>query len=230
MAKPMLRRLFLDFYRRCRDMDERYFTAPGLRVEIGSGSSFMADVFPDVITSDVKQLPFLDLVCRGEALPVRDGSVRALYAINVFHHLTSPRAFLRELLRVLPSGGGAVLIEPFHGPVARRLFTNLHASETFDPRAHEWETEGSGPFSAANQALSYIVFTRDLATFRAEFPELSLVLDEPHTHLRYVLSGGVNFRQLVPDAMGPAVALLERALAPLAPILALQHTVVLRKN
>ena len=53
-------------------------------------------------------------VCRGEALPFSDGSVRALYGINVFHHLPSPRDFFRELVRVLGSGGGAVLIEPYH--------------------------------------------------------------------------------------------------------------------
>src|SRR5687768_9471234 len=154
----MLRHLFADFYARCRALDEKYFTTPGLRIEIGSGSSFMKEIYPDVITSDIKQLPFLDLVCMGEALPFEDASVRALYGINVFHHLPAPRDFFRELLRVLGSGGGAILIEPYHGPVARRVFSGLHASETFDTEAPSWETNSTGPMSAANQALSYIVF------------------------------------------------------------------------
>jgi SAM-dependent methyltransferase len=229
-SKPMLRRLFADFYSRCRRTDEHYFSAPGLRIEIGSGSSFMKEMYPDVVTSDVKQLPFLDVVCRGEALPFSDGSVRALYGINVFHHLPSPRDFFRELVRVLGSGGGAVLIEPYHGPIARRVFGGLHASETFDTDAKRWETTSTGPMSAANQALSFIVFKRDIAAFNREFPQLTLLADEPHTHLRYIVSGGVNFRQLLPDVFDPAIVLAERVFAPLAPLLALQHTLVLRKS
>lgn len=229
-SKPMLRRLFADFYSRCRRAEEQYFSTPGLRIEIGSGSSFMKELYPEVITSDIKQLPFLDLVCRGEALPFSDASVRAVYGINVFHHLPSPRDFFRELVRVLASGGGAVLIEPYHGPVARRVFSGLHASETFDTDAIRWETASTGPMSAANQALSYIVFKRDIAAFNREFPQLTLLADEPHTHLRYVVSGGVNFRQLLPDAFNPAIVLAERLFAPLAPVLSLQHTLVLRKN
>jgi SAM-dependent methyltransferase len=226
----MLRHLFSDFYARCRLFDEQHFTAPGIRVEIGSGSSFMKEVYPDVITSDIKQLPFLDLVCMGEALPFADVSVRAMYGINVFHNLPEPRKFFRELLRALAPGGGVVLIEPYYGPIARRLFSGLHASEGFDTQAERWETDSTGPMSAANQALSYIVFKRDLEKFRREFPGLSLVEDDPHTHLRYVISGGVNFRQLLPNAFDSAVAAAERLLSPLAPVLSLQHTLVLKKS
>ena len=230
MSKPMLRDLFASFYRRCRDMDERHLSGDGLRLEIGSGSSFMKHVYPDVITSDIKQLPFLDLVYRGEALPFANGSVRAIYGINVFHHIPRPRDFFRELVRVLRPGGGIVLIEPYYGLVARRLFAGLHATETFDMQTPGWETASTGPMSAANQALSYIVFKRDLAEFNREFPELSLVADDPHTHLRYVLSGGVNFRQLVPDLLAPVVTATEWALSPLARVLALQHTLVITRR
>ncbi len=231
LAKPLVQQLFLDFYRRCRALDERHLAGAGIRVEIGSGSGFMGEHFPDVITSDVKPLPFLRLACRGERMPFRDASVRTVYAINTFHHLPSPAAFLRELVRILEPGGGAILIEPWHGPLARRMFRSLHASEGFDESAAGWDAaEPTGPFSRANQALSYIVFTRDRARFEAEFPQLSLVLDEPHTHLRYFLSGGVNFRQLVPTVAGPLVVLAERMLSPLDRWIALQHTLVLRRN
>jgi len=231
LGKPLTQQLFRDFYRRCRTLDERFFSGDGKRVEIGSGSGFMSEYYPDVLTSDVKPLPFVQAVFSAEEMPFADGSVRALYAINTFHHLPDPRAFFRELLRVLAPGGGVILIEPYHGPLARRLFASLHATEGFDTTAVEWESpDQTGPFSKANQALSYIVFTRDQARFKAEFPTLSLVYDEPHTQLRYFLSGGVNFRALVPAAAGPLVALAERVLSPLDRWLALQHTIVLRKE
>jgi SAM-dependent methyltransferase len=230
-TKPLLQHLFRDFYADCRRMDDTYFSGGGTRLEIGSGSGFMSDVYPDVVTSDLKPLPFVQLVCRGERMPVRDASLRAVYAINTFHHLPSPASFFRELERVLAPGGGAVFIEPYFGPAAQFLFKRLHASETFDTAATSWDSDpAAGPFSRANQALSYIVFVRDRDRFAREFPQLELLTDRPHTHLRYLLSGGVNFRQLVPNAADRLVIWLERAMTPLARLLALQHTIVIRRR
>jgi len=230
--KAILRQLFERFYRECRSMDKRYFgDVPGLRLEIGSGAGIIKTVYPDVITSDIKVLPFVDIVLKGEAIPFPAKSLRAIYAINVFHHLPSPRLFFSEILRVLHPGGGVVFIEPFYGPLARWVFKRLHASEGFDPDARLWEAEGPlGPMSRANQALSYIVFTRDRQTLLEEFPDLEVVVDHPHTHLWYVVSGGVNFRQLVPDSFLPVVKVAEQALSPLGRWIALQHTVVLRRR
>jgi len=231
MSKPLVQGLFRSFYQRCRALDERYFSGSGIRVEIGSGAGFIAETYADVVTSDVKLLPFVQLVCRGERMPFRDGSVRALYAINTFHHIPSPGAFFSELDRVLHPGGGAVLIEPYFGPVARRLFAGLHASETFDMAATRWEAPAeAGPFSQANQALSWVVFVRDRARFEREFPRIEIVADEPHTHLRYLLSGGVNFRQLLPSVAEPLIVGAERVLSPFNRLLALQHSVVLRRR
>ena len=230
--KAILRQLFERFYRECRSMDLEHFEGvPGRRLEIGSGAGIIKTVYPDVITSDIKELPFLDVVLRGEAMPFPASSLRAIYAINVFHHLSNPRVFFRELLRVLHPGGGIVFIEPFYGPLARLVFRNLHASEGFDPDAPSWETAGQvGPMSNANQALSYVVFTRDRKVLDEEFPDLEVVIDRPHTHLWYIASGGVNFRQLLPDGAVPLVRAVEQLLSPFDRWLALQHTVVVRKR
>jgi SAM-dependent methyltransferase len=230
--KVILRELFESFYRECRSMDLRHFDGtPGRRLEIGSGAGTIKGVYADVITSDVKRLPFVDLVMRGEAMPFPANSLRAIYAINVFHHVPDPRRFFREVLRVLHPGGGVVFIEPFHGPLARWVFRRLHASEGFDVDAPGWEAGGpTGAMSNANQALSYVVFTRDRRIFEQEFPHLEVVADRPHTHLWYVASGGVNFRQLLPRGAIPLIRLVERLLAPFNPWIALQHTVVVRKR
>ena len=227
-----LRRMFEGFYAECRRLDERLFNGcDGPRLEIGSGSSIIQEFWPDVVTSDIKPLPFVDRVVDAQAMPFADGSLRAIYGINVFHHLPRPRLFFREAIRVLQPGGGVVFIEPYHGIFARWLFPRLHDSEIFDLSADAWENDlQSGPCSGANQALSGIIFDRDRDRFVSEFPELELVLDRPHTHLSYLLSGGVNFRQLVPGWAGSLVPSLESILSPLNRWIALQHTIVLRKR
>lgn len=228
--KPLLRELFATFYDECRASDARYFgDVPGARVEIGSGAGIIKMHYPDVLTSDLKALPFVDVQLRAEALPFAARSLRAIYAVNVFHHLGDPRRFFGEALRALATGGGVVLIEPYHGPVARWLFPRLHASEGYDPDAADWNS-ACGPMSGANQALSYVVFERDRSLFEREFPAFELVALRPHTHVAYLASGGVNFRQLVPNLVAPAVRLAERSLTPLNRWIALQHTVVLRKR
>ena len=231
-SKTMLRHLFERFYHECHSMDLHYFgDCPGRRLEIGSGSGFVKQIYPEVITSDIKPLPLVDAILRAEKIPFPNNSLRAIYAINVFHHLPKPSAFLEELLRVLHPGGGVVLIEPYYGWLARRLYKNLHETENFDMDAPGWETGTyMGPFSNANQALSYVVFKRDYAQFEQKFSQLELLWVKPHTHLLYFISGGVNFRQLAPDSLFPLVELTQQLLSPFNQWIALQHTIVLRKR
>jgi SAM-dependent methyltransferase len=231
--KKLVRLVFADFCNRCRRADDRYFEkcAATARVELGSGAGLMKRLYPDVITSDIKTVRFIDLVARGEELPFRDGTLRALYGINVFHHLADPQVFFSELTRVVAPGGGCVLIEPYYGPFARLLFRNLFTTESYDTEGPSWQRhDRDRPASEANQALSYIIFRRDHALWTTEFPELQLVADEPHTHLSYLASGGVNFRQLVPTPLGQGLNWLERRLGFLDGVLALQHTVVIRRS
>ena len=231
-TKPQTRRVFASAYRLALDLESRYATATGgRRWEIGSGAGFLRDVVPDVISTDFKVLPFIDVACAAEALPIRDGTLRSVFAFNVFHHLYSPRAFFEEMTRVLAPGGVVVLIEPWHGPVARLLFPRLFATEGFAPDARDWEgSGGGGPMSMANQALSYVVFRKDRARFEREFSALQIMIEQPYSHITLLASGGVNFRALVPEwAMG-ALETLERALEPLSAVLSLQQVIVLRRR
>lgn len=229
--KQAVRTIFESYYRRCHSLDLYHFgDVQGLRVELGTGAGFIKELYPDVLTSDVKGLPFIDLVARAECLPFPPGSVRTIYAINVFHHLSHPRAYFREMLRVLVPGGGVVMIEPYHGAVAKIIYKRLFTMESYEPDAPTWEAPVIGPAVGANQALSYIVFTRDKKILDEEFPDLQVVADEPHSHLAYLASGGINFRQLLPDRFVSSLLRLEEALPSLRPHLSLLHTLVLRRR
>jgi SAM-dependent methyltransferase len=212
-------------------MDLRYFgDVHGIRLELGTGAGFIKTLYPDVITSDVKPLPHVDLVAKAQCLPIRSAAVRAIYAINVFHHVSDPRAYFREVLRVLLPGGGVVMIEPYHGAMARLVYRRLFTMESFNPDARGWANPTSGPASGANQALSYIVFKRDRKLFEEDFPVLRIIADEPHSNLAYLASGGVNFRQLLPDRIIVGLLCLEKHLPWLRTGLSFLHTIVLRKE
>jgi SAM-dependent methyltransferase len=231
--KHFVQDLFAGFYRRCREADERFFQRATVkqRLELGSGAGLLKQQYPDVLTSDVKHLAYVDLVARGEELPFPNGSLRAIYAMNVFHHVSDPRTFFGEIERVVAPGGGIIMIEPYYGPLARLIFKRLFTQESYDTEAEGWPAHGREQVaSEANQALSYIVLRRDLARWTSEFPGLELVSDTPHTHLGYLLSGGVNFRQLVPTSLGGVVLQIEERLGFLNPLLALQHTLVVRRR
>jgi len=230
--KAILRSVFEDFYRTYRALDERWFgDVPGLRVELGAGVSFFKQCFPDVTMTDIKLAPHLDAVVDAQAIPYADASVRALYGLNCFHHLPEPETFFREALRVLRPGGGVVLIEPFYGPLSEAVHKRLFSTECFVKTDRDWSSLERAAMLGANQALSYIVFFRDRARFTARHPELEIVHTETvPNYLRYLLSGGLNFRQLCPDKLTGLVVLMERFLRPLEPLFALHHAIVLRKR
>ncbi len=230
--KPMLAAVFRECHELMLRVDRRTFgDTHGLRVELGAGVAPIARTFPDVLATDVVPGDGLDAVLDAQCLDLPDGSVRALYGQNCFHHLSDPLKFLVEAERVVAPGGGVILIEPYYGPLASVVFPRLFASEDFDKTMPGWTSAATGPMHGANQALSYIVFNRDRARFEREVPRLELVETFPlGNYIRYLLSGGLNFRQLVPTSTQPALRALESALRPARRTLALHHVIVLRRR
>ncbi len=230
--KPMLAAVFRECHELMLSLDHRTFgDTPGLRVELGAGVAPIAMTFSEVLATDIVASPALDGVLDAQDMDLLDGSVRALYGQNCFHHFPDPSRFLTEAERVVAPGGGVVLIEPYHGPVASALFKRLFASEGFDKTMPGWRTDASGPAHRANQALSYIVFERDRTRFARELPNFELVEMFPlGSHLRYLLSGGFHFRQLAPSFTEPVLRAFESALAPVRRTLALHHVIVLRRR
>ncbi|MCC6805859.1 MAG: class I SAM-dependent methyltransferase [Deltaproteobacteria bacterium] len=229
--KPMLREVFRELYAYCWETDQRLFSGDGLRIELGAGVSLFKKFYPDVVSTDIKRAPHLDRVLDAQNMDLADHSVRAVYGINCFHHFPDPERFFAELQRVLVPGGGCVLIEPFHGPLAGFFYRNMFKTEHFNKAQKEWTGSDMGVMTGANQALSHIVFVRDRARFESRFPSLEIVReDRLPSYVRYILSGGLNFRSLVPGALAPALKGIETLLKPADKLLALHHAIVLRKR
>ena len=225
-SKPFLKRLYLDFYKTYE------ICVPKIRhqycVELGSGGGFSKEIYPNLITSDILDLPHLDKRFSALQMPFDDASVDAFLMIDVFHHVPDSRQFLSEMQRCLKPGGKIVMIEPANTGFGRLIYKNFH-HEPFVP-AGTWRLEGEGPLSSANGALPWIVFVRDREKFQSEFPSLKLLQITPHTPFRYLLSGGVSMRQLVPSFSYPLIKGLEQALAFMNSTLGLFYTIQLEKR
>jgi SAM-dependent methyltransferase len=230
--KPMMRNVFAAFYEKCITLDEKYFgESKGKRVEIGAGVSFFKKKYPEIVSTDIKTAENLDMVVDAQNMPFENNSIRAIYGINCFHHFPDPDKFFHELERVLEDGAGCVLIDPYYGFTARRFYKKIFDSETFDMTQQAWKNESLGFMNGANQALSYIVFKRDKKLFEQRYPKLEIVLQRPlNNYLRYLFSGGLNFRQVLPSFCGPLLMLFEGMLYPVNSLFALHQIIVVRKK
>jgi len=224
--KPFLKKLYIDFYMQFRE------AVPGheksVLVELGSGGGFIKEVIGNVITSDILELPNVDRVFSAVDMPFERGSVDAFFMFDVLHHMTDARAFFKEAVRCLKSSGRIVMIEPANTWWSRFIYKNFH-HEVFDTQA-QWELEEIGPVSHGNGAIPWIIFARDREIFEDEFPSLRIVRIRNHTPLRYLLSGGLTLRQLVPSFTYPVIKAVEYLLSPANDIFGMFQTIELEKT
>jgi SAM-dependent methyltransferase len=223
--KPFLKKLYIDFYKQLArtvpELDSKVV------VELGSGGGFIKEVIGNAITSDILDLPNVDKVFSASGMPFEDDSVDAFFMFDVLHHIGDPRAFFREALRCLKVRGRIVMIEPANTPWARFIYKNFH-HECFDPQSR-WELDETGPLSVGNGAVPWIIFRRDRQIFEAEFPSLRIIGIRNHTPMRYLLSGGLTLRQLVPGPAYPVIKAIEFVLSPLNNWLGMFQTIQLEK-
>lgn len=229
--KRSIRDVFREFHGIFSQLDEKFLSGQGKRIELGAGVFPVKESLPEVLATDIVLAQHLDAQLDAQAMDLPNESVHAFYLQNVFHHFPDPSAFFAEIARTLTPGGGAILIEPASGPVASLIYPKLFASEGFDKNAVSWKTEVGGPMSGANQALSSLIFDRDLERFERENPGLEIVhRDVLPNYLRYLFSGGLNFRPLMPDFLFPVLKLVESVLWPVRSVFGLHRVIVLRKR
>ena len=120
------------------------------------------------------------------------------------------------------------MIEPANTLWGRFIYKNFH-HEPFDERGG-WQIPETGPMSGANGALPWIVFERDRKKFWNSFPDLEIEKVIYHTPLRYMVSGGVSFRSLVPGFAFGFFTAVDRMLSSLSKELSMFMTIVITKK
>ena len=213
--KLFLREIYEGIYRRFAE-GVRRCPPGGEIIELGSGAGFLKEHVPEAKTTDILPYAGVDLVVDAARLPFRDGSLRTICMLNVFHHLPDVEKFLLEAQRCLAPGGRVLMVDHHPGWIGAPILKYLH-HEPFDIHAVDWSFDSTGPLSGANTALAWIVFARDLPKMKALVPRLELARYEPIMPLSYWLAGGLKSWSLVPGWAAPLARRLDRFLLSLSP-------------
>jgi hypothetical protein len=176
-------------------------------LEIGSGTSPLKQFFPNVVTSDVLDLDYLDLVFDCHEIDrldvIKDNSLDVITVTNVLHHLKSPIAFLNRAASKLKSGGKLIGTEPFFSVLSTVIFKYLH-HEPVDFRISEPELDDlKGPLASANIALPWLIFFRNpewLQHLNDKF-DIASFSARPFSALSYMITGGISHRLPVPHLL-----------------------------
>jgi SAM-dependent methyltransferase len=191
--KPFLRKLYIDWY---SQVSSHLPGGDGKVLEVGSGPGFQSEYIPGLLTSEILPVPNVQMVLDAQVLPFRKGSLRGIVMTDVLHHIPRPAQFLQSAAVCMRQGGRIVMVEPWRSAWSQLVYTRIHP-EPFVPSAG-WEIPSGGPLSGANGALPWIIFERDYARFSRELHEWSIVRIQPMMPFRYLASGGVSMRSLMP--------------------------------
>ena len=217
--KTLLRSAFQTFYEDMSKICDRFFCKDGLEVELGSGVGFFKNFRKQVISSDIRPGLEYDMNIDATNMSLEDDSIKCIFAINVLHHIPYPNKFFKELIRVLRKDGGCILIEPHNGFISKLLHKNMHKDEYFDTDEVNWDKENSNSIlSNANQALSHNIFERDKLIFQKKYgSNLEIIHTQYEINgLRYIFSGGLNFKQILPSFFLPLLLFIEKIFQPFA--------------
>ena len=165
----------------------------GINIELGCGASFIDQVNKSIKKTDVFLNSNTDF--KLNALDVGknyENKISNLILVNVFHHISDPKLFLKSAEKSLLPGGRIIMIEPSNNYWSRLVYKFI-GHEPFDTNQIEWEFQSKDPLLDSNQALSWIIFERDYKKFKNLFPMFCLIQKKNLMPFSYLLSGGHSF-------------------------------------
>lgn len=230
--KPVLRRVYQAFYQEIAKWTLQ--GGEGATLELGSGMGNIKETLPDCLTSDLFPNPWLDRVENAYALNWQERTVKNLILFDVFHHLQYPGAALAEMARVVRPGGRLIVFEPGMGLLPRLIMRLFHHEPLGFGQVIEWDVPAgfdptSHPYYAA-QGNSWRVFVQKEGLSQNVLPNWNVLHVGREPGWAWLLCGGLRGPQLYPDALLPAVRLLERGLRLLPSLFSGRLLVVLERK
>lgn len=174
-----------------------------LRVlEIGSGTSPLKLFYPNVLTSDIMKLDYLDYVLDAHEIDsftaIDDNSLDVISMTNVFHHLKDPILVMKKASSKLKRGGKLIFTEPYFSFLSKFIYVHLHHELTDLGIQEPTLSKIEGPLSSANIALPFLIFEN---RWDAPLYEVYSRSDQVYTHftsLSYMVTGGISKALRVP--------------------------------
>lgn len=201
-------------------------------IEIGAGVIPLSSLSKHTISTDIETSDGLDLIASATSMPFKSSSVRAVVAQNVFHHIPHPDNAMSEFSRILDDGGIVVLVEPYFGRFASFVYPALFSSEGYDKNLNfDEKLLNSHGDELPNQAISYRYFSAGEIGVMKNYPNMEIVFAKPmRSGLRYLLSGALNFRKLVPNPLLGLLRFIEarRSIGWVLNIFAIHWVIVIR--
>jgi len=226
--KAVLQAVYTDIYRRMATS-----LVPGPTLEIGGGSGNLKAFAPQVLSTDLLVVPWLDAVADAQALPFATSSFNNIVMFDVLHHIAQPRTFFTEAARVLREGGRLVMVEPAITPLSGIFYRFLHPEPVdfhVDPLAEQVDNPKRDAFEA-NQAVPTLLFQKRRSEFQQAFPQLKFCETSFLSLVVYPLSGGFRSWSLIPAGAVRSLLRLEDFLLPLlGPLMAFRMLVVLERT
>ena len=208
-AKPLLQRIYADFYRRILQLIEPGI--PGRIAEIGSGIGNLKTYVPQAIATDLFPNPWLDLACDGYELPFKTASLSHLVLFDVFHHLRAPNAFLKEARRVLSPTGRLILFEPYISVASRPVYGLFHHEPVGENKPINTEDMLPRPrnYYAAQGNATRLFFRREIPGWP---PGWTIFHAEAFSCFYYLLSGGYSKPAFYPAGLLKGLQRIEAGL------------------
>lgn len=190
----------------------------GPALEIGSGIGAARRYFPNLVTSDVVQTPYVDRAMSAYAIePTDEGSPWAtIFAVDVLHHLTRPMDFFRSAAAAVAPGGRLILIEPAATPFGCLFYRCCH-HEPIGPAEINppFVFQSNGPAQEfANMGMGVGLFERHRDKCLSMLEEMGwqLHLLRYRDLMAYPATGGYSRRQMLPSVLLRALLRLEGGL------------------
>jgi hypothetical protein len=164
-------------------------------VELGSAGGITKELFPYIVTTDVRNAPGVTKVMDAQEMTLETESVDLFIAKDVLHHLPDVGRHFDEVSRTLSRSGKIIYIEPNWNIISRFVFTFLHP-EPYLRKSRNWEFLSSEPMFS-NQAMAWLIFCRDKEIWEKRFSGLKFSIEKSRTGIDFLLSGGVYKRNKI---------------------------------
>jgi len=193
-------------------------------LEIGSGTSPLKIYYPNVKSSDIMDLEYLDYVFDAQEIDlvphIKDNSLDIITMTNVLHHLKNPCEFLLKASRKLKKGGSVIFAEPYFSFLSRMIYLYLHPEPTNLKTKKPELPKVEGPLSSANIALPYLIFSGKWSDMLRETYLFSRKDCIYFSSVSYMATGGISRRLPIPNRLYKIFFRFDMAISRLFPKLA----------